>query len=66
MAGKSKKEGWVTCICIAESLCCTVETSRTFYINYAPIKINKKNRRVEDVSYCRRVEDLSPYNFFTF
>ena len=40
--GNPKKRGWVTCICIAESLCCTVETSRIFYINYAPIKINKK------------------------
>ena len=38
--GNPKQRGWVTCICVAESLCYTVETNRTFYSNYAPIKIN--------------------------
>ena len=31
-----------TCICIAESLCCRVETNTTMYSNYTPIKINFK------------------------
>ena len=40
--GKEIQKRGGICVHIADSLCCTVETNRTLYSNYTPIKIKKK------------------------
>ena len=37
--GKEIKKRGDICVCIADSLCCTVETNTTMQSNYPPIKI---------------------------
>ena len=44
-----------TCICIAESLCCTPETNTALQINYTSIKNNKVKRiKRKEVEYAGR------------
>ena len=40
------KKGWGEdiCICIADSLCSTVETNKTLKISYIPTEIKKKKK----------------------
>ena len=42
------------CICIADSLCSTVETNATLYINYTPVKFEKNIgiNNLEFLSQC--------------
>ena len=48
---ESKKE-WI-CICVTDSLCCTAETNTTLYINYTPIKIKKKKKKLPNLECTR-------------
>ena len=41
--GKESKKGVDICICITDSLYCTLETNTMMQTNYTTIKIKKKN-----------------------
>ena len=43
--GKEIQNRGDICVCIAESLCCTVETNTTLQSNYTPIKNVKKEKK---------------------
>ena len=42
--GKEIQKGGAICICMADSLCCTVDSNIILQTNYTPIKINLKNK----------------------
>ena len=50
--GKSIQKRGDLCICIADSLCCIVETNTILSSNYTPIKINfKKELDIFKISF---------------
>ena len=44
--GKEFEKKVGTCICITESLCCTLETNTTLFINFTPVQ-NKKVLKIK-------------------
>ena len=51
--GKEIQKRGGICVHIADSLCCTVETNRTLYSNYTPIKIKKNIYwSIVSLQYC--------------
>ena len=51
---RKKIQKWgAICICIADSLCCTVETNTTLQSNYTPIKV-KINKNAKNTNENKR------------
>ena len=51
--GKEVQKRGDICICIADSLCCTVETNTTLQSNYTPIKV-KINKNAKNTNENKR------------
>ena len=50
------------CIHVSESLCCTPETNETFYVNYTPIKLQKKRLVKLILMYYTKPNFFNPVN----
>ena len=45
LGGSGVRERMDTCVCLAESLCCSPETLTTSLIGYTPIKKSRKKKK---------------------